>query len=416
MPQIVEVPGRDNRAATWVAAVTLPKIDEEHLHVVKAFMRKKPFYFGFFVMSNKHLVIMHSKGDKVQRSQCTSALEHVLRVAGINAAIGEVVVLNGYHLELLGFRPNPGPALPKKVEPDIELDEEEEEQLWAELLPENVEAPICMVDVNRAWEKALSEKQEMALAVRRPASSASSSSSTQQTDAGRCIVWCTEPPLELEVASQRTLGEWQKLEWVLLRCESEEMRTSPSLAQFADFYAIYVGISKVKAKEVLESQAFKTFAEHVKKTTGATVERKELSDATVNAVRRLQNGSVPGKHCQNCNRVFSDELTMDIDGNMIPKHAHGMFCTNECAKGRCKGCSFPLDEQKRCVKKCGIRSRGMARRATWREYFELYRTLEPEAAAWCKAKLRTSTEELLNSTMDVMTYGGFFQITPESWF
>ena len=134
MPQIVEVPGRDNRAATWVAAVTLPKIDEEHLHVVKAFMRKKPFYFGFFVMSNKHLVIMHSKGDKVQRSQCTSALEHVLRVAGINAAIGEVVVLNGYHLELLGFRPNPGPALPKKVEPDIEVDEEEEEQLWAELL------------------------------------------------------------------------------------------------------------------------------------------------------------------------------------------------------------------------------------------------------------------------------------------
>jgi len=58
----------------------------------------------------------------------------------------------------------------------------------------------------------------------------------------------------------------------------------------------------------------------------------------------------------------------------------------------------------------------VVRRAIWREYLELYPTLQPETAAWCQEKLRTSSEELLNSTMDVVTYGGFFQISPDAWF
>ena len=382
-------------------------------------MQTKPFSFGFFKDANKYLFIMHSC-EPVQRSQCISCLQHIFKTANIKAAVEEAVVFNGYHLELFGFRPNPGPVLPKKVEPEVELDEEEQNKLWEELLPSDEETPICMADVDKAFQEALGKKEEMVLALRRPPAS-SASSSTQgfaipQSNAETRVIWCTEPPSQLEVAMQRRLREWQKLEWVLFRCESEEMRIRPSLTQFADFYSIYRIFSTVDNEVDLQKQAFNTFAEHVKKTTGAIVERRGLPAETVHAVRRLQNGSIPGKHCQTCNRTLSDELEMDIDGNMIPKHRHGMFCSSECARGRCKGCSFELDEQKQCVKRCGIRPRAVVRRASWREYFEHWPKLNPDSTAWCKERLRTSTEEFLNSTMDFVTYGGFYQITPDARF
>ena len=396
--QIVEVSGKDNNAATWVATVTFPQIDHAKLLVVKALMQKKPFNFGGFEGANKRLVIMHSS-KPVQRAQCISALEHMFETADLKATIEEVVMFNGYHLELFGFRPKP--ALSK----DVKLSEEEESKIWEELLPSDDTAPIEMADVDKAFQKALNEKEDMVLALRQlPA----------MPQIG--ISWCTQPPLELHVATDRRLREWQKLEWVLLRCESEEMRTSPSMAHFADFYSIYRIFSTVENKVDLQKQAFNTFANHVKETTGAIISKKELPPATLNAIRGLQNESTPGKHCQNCNHILSDELMMDINGCLIPKHRHGMFCSSECAKGRCKGCSFPLDKESLCVKRCGIRPHAVVRQATWREYFELYPKLQPEAAAWCQEKLHTSSEELLNSTDRLVSYGGYFQISPDAWF
>jgi len=420
--EIMDVPGHGEQAKTWVVPVTfLSDLAPKQLLVLEAILELKPFKVGFFTIPNstKRLFIVHFQKE-TRRDQCAKALKDVWKLAGVQASIEEMVMFNGYHLELFGFRPNPGPVLPKKVEPDVELDEGEQTKIWEELLPESDDdstpPPVCMADVDNAFKMALICKNVLAL--RPPASSSSGSAYAvpPRSNVGPYISWCTEPPSELEVVTRRTLREWQKLEWVLLRCESEEMRTSPSLDQFADFFAIYLSISTVDNQTELLKQAFNTFAKHVKKTTGATVSKKELPPATLNAVRGIQKGAVPGKHCQNCNHILSDELVMNIDGCLLPKHRHGMFCSSECAKGRCKGCSFPLDKESLCVKGCGIRPRAVVRRAIWREYFELYPALQPETAAWCQEKLHTSGEELLNSTMDVVSYGGFFQISPDAWF
>ena len=421
--EIMDVPGHGEQAKTWVVPVTfLSDLAPKQLLVLETILESKPFKVGFFTIPNstKRLFIVHFQKE-TRRDQCAKALKDVWRLAGVQASIEEMVMFNGYHLELFGFRPNPGPALPKKVEPDVELDEGEQTKIWEDLLPESDDdstpQSVCMDKVDKAFQEALNEK-EMVLALRPPASSSSGSAYAvpPRSNVGPYISWCTEPPSELEVVTRRTLREWQKLEWVLLRCESEEMRTSPSLDQFADFFAIYLGISTVDNQTELLKQAFNTFAKHVKKTTGATVSKKELPPATLNAVRGIQKGAVPGKHCQNCNHILSDELMMDINGGLIPKHRHGMFCSSECAKGRCKGCSFPLDKESLCVKRCGIRPHAVVRQATWREYFELYPKLQPEAAAWCQEKLHTSSEELLNSTDRLVSYGGYFQISPDAWF
>ena len=415
--QLVEVPGHGEHAKTWVVPVTfLSDLAPRQLLVIEAILELKPFKVGFFTIPNstKRLFIVHFQSE-TRRDQCAKALKDVWKSTGVQASMEQLVMFNPFHLELFNLRQRP------RVEVDITLDEEEEEKLISELLPESEDAelpPVSMADLDKAYEVALAQKREHVLSLRAPTSTASASAASASAPLadGPRIVWCTAPPLQLEVATQRTLMEWQKLEWVLLRCENEEMKTSPVLGHFADFFAIYMDISTMKDRTELLKQAFKTFAEHVKKMTGVVVEKKELQPVTLNAVRRLQHAHIRGKHCQTCSRTLSDELEMDIDGNMIPKHRHGMFCSSECARGRCKGCSFELDEQKQCVKKCGIRPRAVVRRALWREYFEHSAKFEPGATAWCKEKLRTNTEEFLNSTMEGMTYGGFYQITPDAWF
>lgn len=342
-----------------------------------------------------------------------SALEHVLKVAGVNANICDVVMLNGYHLELFGYRANPGPAL-AKMEAEITLDEQEEEEVWSELLPSDDETPICLADVDEAFDKALSQKQETVLALKRAAARPGSTEMPPKDPAPPHVLWCTGAPSELEAAVDRNLREWQKLEWSLLRCEDEEMQNQPSLKHFVDFYATYAGISSVKDPKALEKQAFATFAEHTRNKTGLILKWHDAANALMKAAQRL-HGSVACKHCQSCNRGLSAELRMDRDGFMLPKHRHGMFCGDACAKGRCKGCSFPLDGEKRCVRRCGAKVCGVVRRATWREYFEHYPKLDPEAAEWCRFKLMTFKQELLDAPMDVVTYGCHYELGPHSW-
>jgi hypothetical protein len=411
MCEIVEVLGHEDLLRTWVSDVVfLTSLTQDQLVVMKVLMQQKPFHFGLCCESGRHIVVMHSSRERVRRSQCISALRDVFKVARVEAIIQKTVTFNCFHLELMGFRPNPGPVIPKTNEAVVELDEDEEEKIWEDLLPSDDEKPICLADVDEAFGRALKQKREDRLATRQTASS-SSCFPTAPTE-GPLILWCTAAPERLEVAPQRILREWQKLEWALLRCESAEMRLSPTLEHFVDFYAVYKVISTVQDDGKMLQHAFDTFALHVKQATGKTVLKTELSEKMLRAIRKI----IPGKHCQACGRTLVEELIMDADGAMVRKHVHGMFCGHRCAKGRCKGCSFSLDEQKKCVKRCGIRWRGMVRPATWREYFEQYPRHEREAKSWCGFKLATSSREFLDSTMDFVSYGGHYHVSPDAFF
>ena len=401
--------GHEDLLRTWVSEVVFPvTLTQDQLVVMRVIMQQKPFHFGLISDAGGHFVVMHSSREKVRRSQCISALRDVFKVARVEARIQRTVTFNCFHLEFLGFRPNPGSTIPKKEVP-VELDEADETKIWEELLPSDDERPICIAEVDEAFEKALKQKREDRLALWR---TPSSSSFPLPPTEGPRIVWCTPVPQQLEVAPQRILREWQKLEWALLRCESDEMRSRPTLAHFADFHAVYKAISTVQDDGKLLQQAFDTFAFHVKKATGKTILKKELSEATLKAIRQRCSG----KHCQSCSRVLSEDLMMDMDGVIVRKHLHGMFCSSKCARGRCKGCSFPLDEQQQCVKRCSIRWRGMVRRATWREYFEQYPSYEKEAKTWCKFKLLTCSSEFIESPMDFVTYGGYHHVSPDAFF
>jgi hypothetical protein len=320
-----------------------------------------------------------------------------------------MVTMNCFHLELFGLRPNPGPALPKMAELKVELCEEEAIKIWGKLLQSDDEKPICLSDVDEALEEARAKKRDESLTSRRSEFPWLSAPPAAQDSR---ILWCTPAPPHLEVAPQRVLREWQKLEWTLLRCESVEMRASPSMDHFLDFCAVYKTLSTVRDDRKLLHQAFDTFAAHIHQMTGRKVLKQELSEATLAAVRQRS----AGKHCQSCDRALSEELIMDVNGLMVRRHSHGMFCGTACARGRCKGCSFPLDESGRCVKNCGIWWRGAVRRATWREYFQQYPSYVREAKSWCQVKLLMCSPDLLESTMDFTTYGGHHHVTPDAFF
>ena len=410
MCEVREVLGHDDLLKTWVCEVVFQSsLTHEQQVVMTAIMGQKPFHFGFVADARGLSVVMHSTREKVRRPQCISALRDVFKVARVEASIQKMVTMNCFHLELFGLRPNPGPTFPKKAEPMVELCEEEAIEIWGKLLHSDDEKPICLSDVDEALEEARAKKRDESLTSRR---SAFPWLSAPPAAHGSRILWCTPAPPHLEVAPQRVLREWQKLEWTLLRCESAEMLESPTMDHFLDFCAVYMALSTVRDDRKLLHQAFDTFATHVHQMTGRKILKKELSEAALAAIR--QRGA--GKHCQSCSRALSEELIMDVNGWMVRRHSDGMFCCAECARGRCKGCSFPLDERGHCVKRCGIRWHGAVRRATWREYFQQYPSYVREAKSWCRVKLLTCSHDLLESTMDFTTYGGHHHVMPDAFF
>lgn len=433
-PTIVEVAGKDAVAASWVASVkVIQDLDDGHRYVFKNEIVRGAFTVGMYSDNDRCLFVVHSSDKKVQSPSVGAALKSAFERSRIEAAVEDVVQLNGYHLELFGYRSVPG-----RGEAVVELDEREEAALWDQLLPSSDEddetpqwlkkelrGPISLEASEKAFDDALRKKRESVLALRAPApacwagppSTSSEDAAAWRKSAPRgprlaapapqaSVVWFSAAPAELHVATARTLREWQKLEWTLLRLGAPVTRVE----QFPEFLGVYKDFNKTADKGKLEKAAYETFAGHLAKQGVAAGARKALPAAVQKAARAALQLAARAPHCQKCDRALSEELEMDVDGRLGKKNRFGMFCSRVCAAGRCRGCSFELGGDGRCVKRCGVDYRPV-RMATLRAYLERLPKLEPAARGWCRFQLDTTAPEELERPLESLTFGGYWDIS-----
>ena len=404
-PTIVEVAGAGIDVSTWVADVFVPSVPEVHnMSALKVEMESKPYEFGLFSHGpQQFLMIIHCKTGKIFNENCKSLVNRLFAHTRINADIGQLAAFNGYHAEVMGFRPNPGPAMAAKEVP-IELDSDDEEAI-----AEAWDVTKGRAELDRITQDYFAKKEQAAVALRPPPIQFGGAPD------GPRVNWCTEVPAQLEVATQRALREWQKLQWVLFRSESTSMINSPTIKDFAGFYGIYVEISKVENNAKLLKQAFETFAGHVKKTTGNDVTKDQLPKEVLVMIHKIHNGEALAKKCE-CGKALKAGWEMDVDSVMMSASKFGMFCSLKCTKDRCKGCASTVEDGV-CVKKCGDASGRSIRMATWGEYFEW---MEKEArdpfeeAEVFREKAKKLTDAEKSQPKERLTWGGYFHVFPDA--
>jgi hypothetical protein len=265
-PIIVEVPGTGKMLSTWVAMVTFPSMpdDESLAALLVAVKRQKKYQIGTFALDSHRIHFIMRCAEPVQSGQPHTSLVTLFQAASVQARVSKFEAFTPYHLELFGFRPNSGPENPTKSD---ELDSEEEAELNRRALQWDVTKGLSELD--RITDEYFAQREQFALALKPPQLQFGAADAP-------CIKWHNGLPDQLEVATQRTLREWQKLEWVLFRAQSPAMTTTPTMKHFEAFYAIYSKISAVDDEKKRLKQGFETFACHVKDKTGEVVTKDQL--------------------------------------------------------------------------------------------------------------------------------------------
>jgi hypothetical protein len=193
------------------------------------------------------------------------------------------------------------------------------------------------------------------------------------------INWITDMPPTLEVVTKRSLGEWQKLEWVLHRDRAiygdDTLRTNPTVNHWEQFYKLYYDISPVGEPRKRREQAFRTFADHVKAVTGKVITKADLQK-TGPEQKVLRNGA-----CYQCEKDIP--MLGDMDGQFYTnmgmlvsrstfekkvvkdESVYGIFCSRRCSSGRCLGCAGALVAGKCTSIWCGHDQKDQSGRADY---------------------------------------------------
>ena len=366
-PVVVEIDGSGPYARTWVAEICFKEIpDATTMPNLMANLAEKPYHIGVFQMSPmKVLMVMRgiSENGQISNSHCKTLLLTMFKRARVDATVGQLTTLTGYHLELFGFKAVPMPSQPLKATPVTEeVTHEEEDELHG--LTADVDN---MADFRRVTEEYFAKREKDLLAVR--------SESFHGDDAPTIrLQWITTPPPQIEVVTKRNLREWQKLEWVLFRDGvingDDGMMKAPTAGHWPSFYSLYSDISSVSEARHRLREAFKTFAGHVHATTGRTINRTDLPTEDANKLhsdgRCFQCGSsipLSLEMAGQINTNLGQVVCRAIDDAKVVEDASrfGVFCSRRCVRGRCHGCAGALVDGK-CPNECGDDQMGNRRR------------------------------------------------------
>ena len=347
-PIISEVIGSGG-AATWVAEVKLKGSPQQaNMGALMVLMDGKPYRFGMFEISPGHqLMVIHSMICRITNCNCKSMLFGLFKSAKVDIDILSFTALNGYHLELFGIKPVPTATEPDpESPPDDELGPEEEEEVI-----ELTSKANSMKELDQLVNEYLSNRDQLALALK------SESASYKDEQPTKKLRWITGAPHELEIVANRSLREWQKLEWVLFRDQAmyggdASLRTSPDIKHWDAFYHIYNDISTVDEPRKRMQQAFKTFAGHVLAVTGKVITQADLPKKVLGD-KHIRDGQ-----CYQCDKPIPSIEDMDgqiytnlgmvvvrgLYDDKVVKDASrfGIFCSRRCSMGRCLGCAGDL--------------------------------------------------------------------------
>ena len=345
-PEIIEVDGCGQTAKTWVANVRLnAPFDQLQMGAFVTMLKDKPYHVGIVDMGlQRYHLIFHGKA--IRNSHCKELLQTVFEKAHFKYQIEQVAAFNGYHMELFGL----SKQTPEDTEQDRELEPEEQEDLSN--LYDTAEK---IEDLETIYQDYLKKHSQHLLALR---------AKSEQTVK---VNWITDMPPTLEMVTKRSLREWQKLDWVLLRDRAiygdDTLRTQPTIDHWEQFFKLYYDISPVGDHRKRLEQAFKTFADHIQAVTGKVVTKADLQK-TGPEQKVLRNGA-----CYQCEKdipmlgdmdgQFYTNMGMVVSRRIFDKKVvkdesvHGIFCSKRCASGRCLGCAGGLVDGKCTSIWCG---------------------------------------------------------------
>ena len=383
--------------STWIVETTFSSMpDAMSMAALKvAFRMQKRYSVGTFSLGPNHLIFIMASDQPVQPVQPQTMLRSAFRNVGMVASIGQFEAFTPYHLELMGVQS----FVPNKEESDSDVETEAICKAWD---VETGRDGLAEVTANY-----FKNREATALALRHPVVQVGGEGG------GPRITWCTDAPSQLEVATERTLREHQKLDWVLLRDPS--LGEMPTVEDFARFFKIYKSFSTVDDDAKLIKQAYVTFSKHVHTRTGKDISSDPLPVGVRQAVRKIQNDKAVPLRCQKCDKFLKIGWIMDSDGMMTSTNRHGVFCDRACQGLLCKGCGGPKEDD-RCQQKCGKRVPEI-RMATWFEYYEWLskHARNSWTAEYYKKKAAELTEEKKNEPKERLSYGGFFHVYPDAF-
>ena len=263
-PEIVKVDGCGQIAKTWIANVKFKEIpDQFQMGAFVTLLKDKPYHIGMVELGlQKYYLILHCKGRPIRNSHCKDLLQTVFEKIHFKCQIEQMAAFNGYHLELFGLSTKTTCDSEQTDQEDLEPEEQEE-------LGKLYDTANTKDDLDQIYQDYLKKHHHHALALK-----------TKASETKAQINWVTDTPATLEVVTKRSLREWQKLEWVLLRDRAiyggESLRTNPRVDHWDQFFKLYYDISPVGEPRQRMEQAFKTFADHVKAVTGKVITRADL--------------------------------------------------------------------------------------------------------------------------------------------